>query len=355
MDKLFYGVNVYGNYYHDTFFNLQVPSILAQTGSVHQNIRFVFFLYTTKSWFESDKFKKDFQKLKSYFEVKICILPEKPPEPFFENRYKYLQLASSHLCREALEQGALVHCGVADSIFGNECWYTWLNLIDVQGTDSVFILAIRAVAELATPVILKAGVSNLTSSTLFTIANEYLAPIWISSFWDSPRFTPEPFQLLWGCEGNLLVHNLGGNAVIFRPNKDIVSAAAKLSADHSIPPHCKKPAITNDLTNTVVVKLSELRHVYQLFHGPVFGTSKIDIGRVAEWLFRTSILGNKNTFALKFMLEEGFYWKAESPTDNNEIGNLQVNAKHCMLNLGSEINQRFGRKWLGEFEQIRKE
>ncbi len=215
-------------------------------------------------------------------EAWLPIRVESLPQNVRPDQSPYLVQANAHrrAMQYALEKGAAVSFLVPDGVVANGFCLSLLRKLDL-GYRAVCGLSMRATLETAIEAIRAEDgllVSGLPNRTLVRIALEHMHPLFLTSYWNAPRFNKMPYTLLWGDDNQLIARTFALHPYLVVPTEE--SAGFQGTADSDLPGYYS-PAETCVITDSDELLVCELALANHF--APAFGPGPATERGVAEW------------------------------------------------------------------------
>ncbi len=166
----------------------------------------------------------------------------------YGQRYSLLIALFHESVKRALADSALLTTWVADLVVAKEFFPRILKRME-SGHDAVFVLPARSSAEPMSARLPKTGA--LTDRELFAFCLECLHPLWESCHWRSPRFSNQPFCLIWNTVGGLLTRTFSTTPIVFKPNEKMLESRGMIDGD--IPQFLTNPYWATNWTDAPVI------------------------------------------------------------------------------------------------------
>lgn len=180
----------------------------------------------------------------------------------------------------ALEKGAAVSFLVPDGVVANGFCLSLLRKLD-SGYRAVCGLSMRATLETAIQAIRAEDgllASGLPNRTLVRIALEHMHPLFLTSYWNAPRFNKMPYTLLWGDDNQLIARTFALHPYLVVPTEE--SATFQGTADSDLPGYYspEETCVVTDSDDLLVCELALANHF-----APAFGPGPASVDSVAHW------------------------------------------------------------------------
>jgi hypothetical protein len=201
------------------------------------------------------------------------VRPDQSPYPVQANAHR-------RAMQYALEKGAAVSFLVPDGVVANGFCLSLLRKLDL-GYRAVCGLSMRATLETAIEAIRAEDgllVSGLPNRTLVRIALEHMHPLFLTSYWNAPRFNKMPYTMLWGDETQLIARTFALHPYLVVPTEE--SATFQGTADSDLPGYYspEETCVITDSDELLVCELALANHF-----APAFGPGPASVQGVAEW------------------------------------------------------------------------
>lgn len=213
-----------------------------------------------------------------------CLTSDVPPDAL---PYPIQAMAHRLAMRIGIEKGAAVSFLVPDGVVANGFCQSLISKLD-QGFRAVCGLSMRATLETAMHAIRQKDgliIRGLPNRTLVGIALEHMHPLFLCSYWQSPRFNKMPYTLLWGGDGHVVARTFALHPYLVVPTE--ASAQFQGTADSDLPGFYspEETYIVTDSDDLLVCELAQMQHF-----APAFGPGPASARSVAEWAANGGIL-----------------------------------------------------------------
>lgn len=233
---------------------------------------------STSHYFAGERRDGRIRALEAWLPIRVEALPQdvKPTQ----SPYQVQANAHRRAMHYALEKGGAVSFLVPDGVVANGFCPTLVDKLD-SGIRAVCGLSMRASLEGALGAIrdndgfLTRGLPN---RTLVRIAMEHMHPLFLTSYWDAPRFNKMPYTMLWGDETQLVARTFALHPYLVVPTAE--SAAFQGTADSDLPGYYspEETHVVTDSDELLVCELALLKHF-----APAFGPGPASVEGVASW------------------------------------------------------------------------
>lgn len=173
----------------------------------------------------------------------------------YSKRYARLTESLRRGIKIALDDGAWLIPLCADHVVAQKFFKKILDPMDRGICDSVFVQPIRAAAEAAIPR-LDSFHRAYPAEQLCKLAFAVLHPVWEASYYETTRFTQNPYVLIWGSETGLLVRSFPVTPIIFQPTTEMIDVDGVI--DLALPQYCHAPYWASNWDDAPIINVDPL-------------------------------------------------------------------------------------------------